>query len=187
MSWNWYKKKLFLKEAREHKKPPNSRGTRIDSYSCFWGCAMWCIVRYINPPPTLCRSKQTLCLVFVMLPRQYFYLSCETAIQIDEVQQHDIFCTSITLQGWATWVKSQQTITFPDIASPLSDRWWILSDKAFIIRENREHTTISSLLHPLPPCSNQDELSYRNRMGSPLIVGNRKCRNAEGYSLPIQK
>lgn len=105
---------------------------------------MWCIVRYINLPPTLYRSKQTLCLLFGVLPQQYFYLSCETAIQIDEVQQHDIFCTSITLRGWATWVKSQQTITFPDISSPHSDRWWILPDKAFIIAENRECTKISS-------------------------------------------
>ena len=111
---------------------------------------MWCIVRYINLPPTLCRSKQTLCLLFVVLPKQYFYLSCETAIQIDEVQQHDIFCTSITLQGWATWVKSQQTITFLDISSPHSDRWWILTDKAFIIAENRECTKISSLFFFLP-------------------------------------
>lgn len=82
-------------------------------------------VRYINLPPTLCRSEQTLRLFFfffVASARQYFYLSCETAIQIDEVQQHDIFCTSITLRGRATWVKSQQTITFPDIFSPHSDR-----------------------------------------------------------------
>lgn len=85
-----------------------------------------------------------------MLPQQYFYLSCETAIQIDEVQQHDIFCTSITLRGWATWVKSQQTITFPDISSPHSDRWWILPDKAFIIAENRECTKISSLFFSPP-------------------------------------
>lgn len=113
---------------------------------------MWCIVWYINLPPTLCRSKQTLRLLFVVLPQQYFYLSCETAIQIDEVQQHDIFCTSITLQGWATWVKSQQTITFPDISSPHSDRWWILPDKAFIIAENRECTKISSLFFS-PPSS----------------------------------
>lgn len=113
---------------------------------------MWCIVRYINLPPTLCRSKQTLRLLFVVLPQQYFYLSCETAIQIDEVQQHDIFCTSITLQGWATWVKSQQTITFPDISSPHSDRWWILPDKAFIIGGNRECTKISSLFFS-PPSS----------------------------------
>lgn len=116
------------------------------------GCAMWCIVRYINLPPTLCRSKQTLRLLFAVLPQQYFYLSCETAIQIDEVQQHDIFCTSITLRGWATWVKSQQTITFPDISSPHSDRWWILPDKAFIIAENRECTKISSLFFS-PPSS----------------------------------
>lgn len=113
---------------------------------------MWCIVGYINPPPTLCRSKQTLRLLFVVLPQQYFYLSCETAIQIDEVQQHDIFCTSITLRGWATWVKSQQTITFPDISSPHSDRWWILPDKAFIIAANRECTKISSLFFS-PPSS----------------------------------
>lgn len=113
---------------------------------------MWCVVRYINLPPTLCRSKQTLCLLLVVLPQQYFYLSCETAIQIDEVQQHDIFCTSITLWGWATWVKSQQTITFPDISSPHSDRWWILPDKAFIIAENRECTKISSLFFS-PPSS----------------------------------
>lgn len=84
-------------------------------------------------------------LLFIVLSQQYFYLSCETAIQIDEVQQHDIFCTSITLQGWTTWVKSQQTITFPDISSPHSDRWWILPDKAFIILENRECTKMSSL------------------------------------------
>lgn len=117
-----------------------------------WGCAMWCIAWYINLPPTLCRSKQTPRLLFVVLPQQYFYLSCETAIQIDEVQQHDIFCTSITLRGWATWVKSQQTITFPDISSPHSDRWWILPDKAFIIAENRECTKISSLFFS-PPSS----------------------------------
>lgn len=112
-------------------------------------CAMQRIVRYINLPPTLCRSEQTLRLFFyfffVASPRQYFYLSCETAIQIDEVQQHDIFCTSITLRGRTTWVKSQQTITFPDIFSPHSDRWWILPDKVFIIAENRECTKISSL------------------------------------------
>lgn len=83
---------------------------------------MWRVVRYINLPPTLCRSEQTLRLFLVASPRQFFYLSSETAIQIDEVQQHDIFCTSITLQCWATWVKSQQTITFPDIFSPHSDR-----------------------------------------------------------------
>lgn len=114
-------------------------------------CAMQRIVRYINLPPTLCRSEQTLRFFFLFFcffeasPRQYFYLSCETAIQIDEVQQHDIFCTSITLRGRATWVKSQQTITFPDIFSPHSDRWWILPDKVFIIAENRECTKISSL------------------------------------------
>jgi len=111
------------------------------------------IVQCVNLPPTLCRSEQTLCLLFDVLPQQYFYLSCETAIQIDEVQQHDIFCTSITLQGWATWVKNQQTITFPDISSPHSDRWWILPDKAFIIAENRECTKISSLFFsPSSPC-----------------------------------
>lgn len=117
-----------------------------------WRCAMCCVVRYINLPPTLCRSKQTLRLLFIVLPQQYFYLFCETAIQIDEVQQHDIFCTSITLRGLATWVKSQQTITFPDISSPHSDRWWILPDKAFIIAENRECTKISSLFFS-PPSS----------------------------------
>lgn len=108
-------------------------------------CNIAYVVWYINPPPTLCRSKQILCLLLVVSPQQYFYLSCKTAIQIDEVQQHDIFCTSITLRGLATWVKSQQTITFPDISSPHSDRWWILPDKAFIIAENRECTKISSL------------------------------------------
>lgn len=101
----------------------------------------------LNQPSThtFVWSEQTLRLLFFMLPQQYFYLSCETAIQIDEVQQHDIFCTSITLQDWATWVKSQQTITFPDISSPHSDRWWILPDKAFIIAQNRVCTKISSL------------------------------------------
>lgn len=108
-------------------------------------CNILYVVWYINLPPTLCRSKQILCLLLVVSPQQYFYLSCKTAIQIDEVQQHDIFCTSITLRGLATWVKSQQTITFPDISSPHSDRWWILPDKAFIIAENRECTKISSL------------------------------------------
>lgn len=68
------------------------------------------------------------------------------------MQQHDIFCTSITLWDWATWVKSQQTITFPDISSPHSDRWWILPDKAFIIAENRECTKIPSLFFS-PPSS----------------------------------
>lgn len=85
-------------------------------------CSIAYVVWYINLPPTLCRSKQILCLLLVVSPQQYFYLSCKTAIQIDEVQQHDIFCTSITLQGLATWVKSQQTITSPDISSPHSDR-----------------------------------------------------------------
>lgn len=137
---------------------------------------MWCIVRYINLPPTLCRSKQTLGLLFVVLPQQYFYLSCETAIQIDEVQQHDIFCTSITLRSRATWVKSQQTITFPDISSPHSDRWWILPDKAFIIAENRECTKICSLFFSPPssafPVQIEMNSAARSRMRSPL--GGRK-------------
>lgn len=121
---------------------------------------MWCIVRYINLPPTLCRSKPTLCLLLVMSPQQYFYLSCKTAIQIDEVQQHDIFCTSITLRGCATWVKSQQTITFPDISSPHSDRWWILPDKAFIIVENRECTKISSLFFSPPSSASMSQARW---------------------------
>lgn len=155
-----------------------------------WGCVMWCIVRYINLPPTLCRSKQTLCLLFVVLPQQYFYLSCETAIQIDEVQQHDIFCTSITLRGWATWVKSQQTITFPDISSPHSDRWWILPDKAFIIAENRECTKISSLFFSPPSSASPVQIEMnsaaRSRMGSALTVRREKRWFAAGYSLAIK-
>ena len=154
-----------------------------------WGCAMWCIVRYINLPPTLCRSKQTLRLLFAVLPQQYFYLSCETAIQIDEVQQHDIFCTSITLRGWATWVKSQQTITFPDISSPHSDRWWILPDKAFIIAENRECTKISFCLLSILCLPVQIEMNSaaRSRMGSTLTVRREKRWVAAVYSLAIKK
>lgn len=121
---------------------------------------MGCIAWYINLPPTLCRSKQTWCLLLVVSPQQYFYLYCETAIQIDEVQQHDIFCTSITLRGWATWVKSQQTITFPDISSPHSDRWWILPDKAFIIAENRECSRISSLFFSPPSSASLSKLRW---------------------------
>lgn len=151
---------------------------------------MWCIVWYINPPPTLCRSKQTLCLLFVVLPQQYFYLSCETAIQIDEVQQHDIFCTSITLRGWATWVKSQQTITFPDISSPHSDRWWILPDKAFIIAENRECTKISSLFFsPLSSASLSKSRWTQLQKQNGLCTHRRKEKRwiAAGYSLAIKK
>lgn len=112
----------MIKEKRRCLKKAAKYQRKAESIQRRMGCAVWCIVRYINLPPTLCRSKQTPRLLLAVSPRQYFYLSCETAIQIDEVQQHDIFCTSITLRGWATWVKSQQTITFPDISSPHSDR-----------------------------------------------------------------
>lgn len=155
-----------------------------------WECAMWCIVRYINPPPTLYRSKQTLRLLFIVLPQQYFYLSCETAIQIDEVQQHDIFCTSITLRGWATWVKSQQTITFPDISSPHSDRWWILPDKAFIIAENRECTKISSLFFSPPSSASLSKSRWTQlQKQNGLRTHRRKEKRwiAAGYSLAIKK
>lgn len=170
---NWQKKKLFLQEAQKAHEQWREHWYGFS----FWGCAMRCIVRYINLPPTLCRSEQTVRLLFVVLPQQCFYLSCETAIQIDEVQQHDIFSTSITLRSRATWVKSQQTITFPDISSPHSDRWWILSDKAFIIRENREFTKISSLFFSppvLPACP------HKSRWTSPLrqnrIPPQNRCR-----------
>lgn len=169
------RRSYFWEKHKSIKSPQIVRRTRIDRDSLFflflphWGCAMWCIVRYINLPPTLCRSKQTLGLLFVVLPQQYFYLSCETAIQIDEVQQHDIFCTSITLRSRATWVKSQQTITFPDISSPHSDRWWILPDKAFIIAENRECTKICSLFFSPPssafPVQIEMNSAARSRMG----------------------
>lgn len=109
-----------------------------------------------------------------MSPQQYFYLSCETAIQIDEVQQHDIFCTSITLQAWATWVKSQQTITFPDISSPHSDRWWILSDKAFIIAENRECTKISPLFFSPPSSASLSKSRWSQLRGAEWLHAHRQ-------------
>lgn len=142
---------------------------------------MGCIVWYINLPPTLCRSKQTLCLLLVVSPQQYFYLYCETAIQIDEVQQHDIFCTSITLWGWATWVKSQQTITFPDISSPHSDRWWILPDKAFIIAENRECTRISSLFFSPPSSASPVQIEMNSAARSRIASYSR----SEGESVEL--
>lgn len=151
---------------------------------------MWCVVRYINLPPTLCRSKQTLRLLFIVLPQQYFYLSCETAIQIDEVQQHDIFCTSITLWSWATWVKSQQTITFPDISSPHSDRWWILPDKAFIIAENRECTKISPLFFSAPSSASLSKSRWtplQKQNGLHTHRQKEKWWIAAGYSLAIKK
>ncbi len=189
---NWQKKKkLFLKRRKSIKSTQIVEEQELIEilFLQHWECAMWCIVRYINLPPTLCRSTQTLALLFIVLPQQYFYLSCETAIQIDEVQQHDIFCTSITLRGWATWVKSQQTITFPDISSPHSDRWWILPDKAFIIAENRECTKISFCLLSILCLPVQIEMNSaaRSRMGSTLTVRKAKSWIAAGYSLTIKK
>lgn len=137
--WWWHK---------STKKPLIKGGGGAEWGSLFGRLEMWCIVWCISLLPTLCRCEQTLHLLLVESPQQYSYLSCKAAIQIDEVQQHDIFCTSITLLGLATWVKSQQTITFPDISSPHSNHWWILPDKAFIIAQNRECTKISSLFFP---------------------------------------
>lgn len=170
------------------KKAPKYQ-RKAESIQRHMGCAVWCIVRYINLPPTLCRSKQTPCLLLAVSPRQYFYLSCETAIQIDEVQQHDIFCTSITLRGWATWVKSQQTITFPDISSPHSDRWWILPDKAFIIAENRECTKKKKSLFSSPPPSSASTSKSRwtrTRLHT-LTVRREKPSVARRCSLAIKK
>lgn len=185
----------FWKKVHKHKKHTNSRGARIDRFSfCNIGdVAMWYIVRYINLPPTLCRSKQTPRLLFIVLPQQYFYLFCETAIQINEVQQHDIFCTSITLRGLATWVKSQQTITFPDISSPHSDRWWILPDKAFIIAENRECTKISSLFFSSPSSASLSKSRWTQLQKQSGLhththtVSRGKRWIAAGYSLAIKK
>lgn len=144
------------------------------------------IVRYIYLPPTLCRSEQTLHLIVVASPRQYFYLSCETAIQIDEVQQHDIFCTSITLQGWATWVKSQQTITFPDIPPPHT----VTVDGFSLTKRSlspRTESALKSLLfssphYALAPCPNRDELCCRTPSSSALVVRREKHRVAPGHS-----
>lgn len=126
------------------------------------------IVRYINLPPTLCRSEETLhFLFFVALPRQYFYLSCETAIQIDEVKQHDIFCTSITLRGWATWVESQQTITFLDTPHPPTPTVTVdgfsLTKHSLSPRTERALKCLlfSSPRYALAPCPNRDELRSR--------------------------